>query len=745
MALPQVSQLQSANKYKKYEAYFDSLGQATRLYMDNNAKDLFGNNTSGCVRVKYSELKAQGLVKDYGSADVDCGTEDTYVEVRKVNNIYKYAVSVVCKSQKNKNDIVWQQQDAMEGASCEFKPDTDAPIIEITPKSSDWKTSKQLTVHIKVSDVSGLNKNIRIQYYWLDQSGNKVGKTYKYNYNNKAGKEKVSYKIPVKNIPEKSGKYYLVVEPDTSSTSSGVMDALGNTKYTSEKAGIYKIDNTPPTCGSVSGAKTTWTNKNFSITQQCIDHESSCEKTSYSQKFTSTTKTYTFTIKDKVGNTTKCPVNVYLDKDKPTCGTVSGQSTSWTKNNRSISVKCNDKSNGSGCVKTSYKQTFSSTAKQSSITIADVAGNTNSCKVNVYVDKTAPTCGSISGQSTSWTKGNRSITVKCNDSNSGCSKSSFSKTFNSDTRVGTVTISDKVGNTKNCSANVYVDKTAPSCGSVSGQSTTWTNQNRTISVQCSDGASGCSKGSFSKTFTSEGKQDSIAISDSAGNSRSCTVNKYIDKTPPSISATWRREDNGATYSSGSLSDVSLIRKVNYSDNLSGVRTVEYNTGGGWATEGNLGDYKYASDTVNEYITFRAIDYAGNIGQTSQYHIRIEKDVDKDYHISCSITCHGACGLQKPGGGIYWNDSIYKWNLNGAKSGINRNTMGIDYSTDWVHNYCLYTPSNAPSGSRAGCGYAIFNSTTIDYSRSYACSSIIGRACTNRGKCAQCAITDRIGC
>lgn len=530
MALPQVSQLQSANKYKKYEAYFDSLGQATRLYMDNNAKDLFGNNTSGCVRVKYSELKAQGLVKDYGSADVDCGTEDTYVEVRKVNNIYKYAVSVVCKSQKNKNDIVWQQQDAMEGASCEFKPDTDAPIIEITPKSSDWKTSKQLTVHIKVSDVSGLNKNIRIQYYWLDQSGNKVGKTYKYNYNNKAGKEKVSYKIPVKNIPEKSGKYYLVVEPDTSSTSSGVMDALGNTKYTSEKAGIYKIDNTPPTCGSVSGAKTTWTN-----------------------------------------------------------------------------------------------------------------------------------------------------------------------------------------------------------------------QNRTISVQCSDGASGCSKGSFSKTFTSEGKQDSIAISDSAGNSRSCTVNKYIDKTPPSISATWRREDNGATYSSGSLSDVSLIRKVNYSDNLSGVRTVEYNTGGGWATEGNLGDYKYASDTVNEYITFRAIDYAGNIGQTSQYHIRIEKDVDKDYHISCSITCHGACGLQKPGGGIYWNDSIYKWNLNGAKSGINRNTMGIDYSTDWVHNYCLYTPSNAPSGSRAGCGYAIFNSTTIDYSRSYACSSIIGRACTNKGKCAQCAITDRIGC
>ena len=72
-------------------------------------------------------------------------------------------------------------------------------------------------------------------------------------------------------------------------------------------------------------------------------------------------------------------------------------------------------------------------------------------------------------------------------------------------------------------------------------------------------------------------------------------------------------------------------------------------------------------------------------------------------------------------------------------------MGIDYSTDWVHNYCLYNPSNAPNGSRYGCGYAIFNDASIDYCRSYACSSIVGRACTNRNKCASCPITDRWGC
>ena len=80
-------------------------------------------------------------------------------------------------------------------------------------------------------------------------------------------------------------------------------------------------------------------------------------------------------------------------------------------------------------------------------------------------DTTAPSCGSWSGESTTWTKGSRTISVGCTDSGSGCKQSTYSKTFTSSTTTSnvTLTISDNAGNTKDCSktANVYLDTGAP--------------------------------------------------------------------------------------------------------------------------------------------------------------------------------------------------------------------------------------------------------------------------------------------
>ena len=47
LALPQISRLQSTNKDKKYDAYYSSIESAAKLYMDSQAKDLFGSNSSG--------------------------------------------------------------------------------------------------------------------------------------------------------------------------------------------------------------------------------------------------------------------------------------------------------------------------------------------------------------------------------------------------------------------------------------------------------------------------------------------------------------------------------------------------------------------------------------------------------------------------------------------------------------------------------------------------------------------------
>ncbi|MBQ3421138.1 MAG: hypothetical protein IJH34_05625, partial [Romboutsia sp.] len=218
-----------------------------------------------------------------------------------------------------------------------------------------------------------------------------------------------------------------------------------------------KIDKDKPECGTPSGASTSWIKGSRTITQPCTDTGGSgCVKDSYEQTF-SNTKLGTITIADNAGNTTNCSVNVYSDGAAPTCGTVSGASTSWLKGSRTITQACND-TGGSGCVKSSYAQTFSNT-KVGTITIADNAGNTKDCSVNAYTDTTAPTCGTVTGASTTYVTTQRTIKVACSDSGSGCVKNPYEKTFyptSSNQTTANIAIADNVGNSRNCSVNVYI-------------------------------------------------------------------------------------------------------------------------------------------------------------------------------------------------------------------------------------------------------------------------------------------------
>ena len=334
LALPQISRLQSANKDKKYDAYYSSIESAAKLYMDSQAKDLFGSNSSGCVTVDYSDLKKQNLVKDFGSSDVTCGqNNETYVEVRKVNDNFLYSTSLVCRDSKK---VVYERKE-VPTEPCTNEPDKAGPTVNITPSEHDWVQTKNLKIKIKITDAYTLNKNIGILYYWTNSSGTKVSNDYTYSYKNKKGVKSVSYQIPTKNIPTASGQYKLVVRQWISSSTNGIQDALGNQTVSDATAGLYKIDNVKPTCGSNDG-KTTWTKDDFTIHQYCSDDASGCTENPYSKKFTSTTVTYTFTIKDNADNSNTCKVNVYLDKTNPTnpkggaIGTVSGS-------NKSASIK----------------------------------------------------------------------------------------------------------------------------------------------------------------------------------------------------------------------------------------------------------------------------------------------------------------------------------------------------------------------------------------------------------------------
>lgn len=237
-----------------------------------------------------------------------------------------------------------------------------------------------------------------------------------------------------------------------------LIDNVGNTNK--KKLVIDHIDKEPPKCGKVTGDSTIWTNKDRSITVECLDDGSGCKKASYTASFNSSLKTGEITIEDNVGNTTNCPVNVYIDKDKPSCKNTKGASTTWTNKNRKISTECLDSL--SGCTMNSYESEFTTDTKVGIITISDNAGNTEDCSVNAYVDKTAPTCEST-GAPTSWTNSSVKLVGTCSDSLSGC-KGNVTKVINEEKNedISPGTIYDNAGNSNVCgNQTVKIDKTSP--------------------------------------------------------------------------------------------------------------------------------------------------------------------------------------------------------------------------------------------------------------------------------------------
>lgn len=276
IALPQVSRIQSANKDKKYQTYEKAIVSGSKLYIDSYAKDLFGNNNSGCVRIKYSELKNKNLAKDFGAKSISCGNDNTtYVEVRKVVDEYKYKINMVCINTETKKEVYKTKEITGAENSCSLDPDLAAPIITLSPKDSagKWYNSKNLAVKIKVSDVSGLNNNTAVTYNWYNKTTGKITAKGNHNYKNKKGTENVSYTIPTSKRPQDAGgKYVLEVTPDDS-RGSGVQDALGNKTLTATKAEEYWIDNEAPKfSGSISSGDSRFSSKNIWIYLNATDN-----------------------------------------------------------------------------------------------------------------------------------------------------------------------------------------------------------------------------------------------------------------------------------------------------------------------------------------------------------------------------------------------------------------------------------------------------------------------------------------
>ena len=248
-------------------------------------------------------------------------------------------------------------------------------------------TNNKKNIHINIKDKDGI-----AGYIISIQKNNKTIEEGKYVC---VGGKEVEYNTDV--IFDKNkyseGKYKVKIK---------VYDQYNNQKtFTS---GTLIIDITPPTC-KYEGSSNNWTNKSRLITYTGEDNLSGIdEETIKKQRYGEANqvilsrKGISYTIKDKAGNSTNCDysnndINIYYDSVKPECSYL-GESTTWSYEDRKITVGCYDGVNSSDCVLKEITETFNKSAKTAEIskTIEDNAGNKTLCKktVNIYIDKKLP-------------------------------------------------------------------------------------------------------------------------------------------------------------------------------------------------------------------------------------------------------------------------------------------------------------------------------------------------------------------
>ncbi len=224
------------------------------------------------------------------------------------------------------------------------------------------------------------------------------------------------------------------------------------------------------------------------------------------------------------------------------CTTSSGncdnyQSLSLTKDNVYNVTNYKLSANKGGVDGESVRTTFTAT---------NTAGKTVIGYVTYKKDTENPVCASNNG-STTWTNSNRTITWNCKDNTSKCVKNKYSKKFEKSTQIGYQDIYDNAGNKTQCSANVYLDKDAPTCEvSLSGEKgeNGWFIKNDVnVSLSYSDGLSGVA--SHGLTIDKKASYNSIKkdkqtnetagtkwygyVRDAAGNKTSCNNTVKLEK------------------------------------------------------------------------------------------------------------------------------------------------------------------------------------------------------------------------
>lgn len=413
-------------------------------------------------------------------------------------------------------------------------------------------------------------------------------------------------------------------------------------------------DGDAPICGTVQGESTLWTNENRTISVGCTDKTSGCLRETFSRTFGATTKESIISIADKSGNTTNCPVKVYVDKEAPTCKLKmkSGTAAPGGWYGGDVKVEMYDMIDGSGSGVLTYgigssiknrnydKQTIFTLDNGITTVIGyvkDYAGNEGTCSLEVKVDLTPPTQDIALGYQIYPNK--ESYTV-ANMTESGT-------TFTSTTTDPIIAFSG-LGNYKRVSKMVV-------------------HLNTGISSAISAQLFYSNDGTFSEA-------NSVRVNVAAGS-------KIIELPLPITTYNYLRLDLGDL--SGKAYNISRIDLIvndttslytnknvtvyaDAKDTISGVAKYSYDDGLNWTTN------DFASFATNTTVKVKSMDVAGNVSVASTIVIN---NIDKLVP-TCALVANGTVG----------DNGWFRSNAAISFSVASDPTSTTDYAMSGIKNY-----------------------------------------------------------
>ncbi len=265
LSIPLIRNISESGTEKKYTAYSQALIDSAKLYVNSYSKDLFGNNTTGCAYVKYSDLSDKKLTKDIQIENTSCNTNSTFVRVVKLGDKYSYVAQLGCGTVKNNkvNKVELRPNPGIViNTQCSTDPDTRVSIEPTIPNETSL-TKKSVTLQLKLTSLTGFQNNaLKLKYTWTTSmdsvDSDAVWKDIDFPTTPSATEQKkqilANKEITLKNTTKtklitpsgKTEKYYLAVKPEVINDVSG-NDILLKDKNKVIYFGPYIIDNSAPT------------------------------------------------------------------------------------------------------------------------------------------------------------------------------------------------------------------------------------------------------------------------------------------------------------------------------------------------------------------------------------------------------------------------------------------------------------------------------------------------------------------